>query len=263
MLRGVYRPRRVADSLAVRCQAAALVMRPFGVVCDRTAAWLHGVDTFDVRELEQLPPLDTFVLRGHSRTRRTGCRGGSRDLTPRDVERVHGVLTTTALRTALDLACSLSERDGVACLDGFMRVCGITREQMEEQLPRYRRRRGVLKLRRLIPLATPLAESPGESWMRMAMIQAGLPMPQPQYWVLDEGRKRYRLDLAYVLAKIAIEYDGRKYHSTKGERAKDERRRKWLRDHGWTVIVVTKDSFTFDEWMAWTREISTAYRLAA
>jgi hypothetical protein len=175
---------------------------------------------------------------------------------------MYGVLTTSPVRTALDLGCSLSERDALACLDGFMRIHGITREDMFEQLPRYRRRRGVIQLRRLIPLATELAESPGESWMRMAIIQAGLPMPEPQYWVRDLGRKKYRLDLAYVLAKIAIEYDGQKYHGKKN-RKKDARRRKWLRDHGWTVIVVTRTSFTFDAWMAWTGEITEALRLAA
>ncbi len=263
VLRGVYRPRGLPDTIETRCQAAALVMRPFGVLADRTAAWLHGVDTFAVRELKQLPPLDTLVLRGHSPTRRPECRGGSRDLTPRDVVRIHGVFATSPLRTALDLACSLSERDGLACLDGFMRAHDITHEDMIVQLPRYRRRRGVVQLRRLIPLASPLSESPGESWMRMAIIQAGLPVPDLQHWVRDRGRNKFRLDLAYVLAKIAIEYDGRKYHRKKKHRKKDARRRKWLRDHGWTVIVVTRKSFTFNAWMAWTGEVSTALRTAA
>jgi hypothetical protein len=263
MLRGVYRAAVCKDTLELRCEAAARVLRPFGVVCDRTAAWLHGVDTFEYAELDILPPLDTFVLRGHARTRRPGCRGGRRDLLPADVMRMHGIQVTTPLRTALDLACSMSERDALACLDGFMRAHNITREELEAELPRYRRRRGVVQLRRLIPLATPLAESSGESWTRMAIIQAGLPAPEPQYWVRHGGRKRYRLDLAYVLAKVAIEYDGRKFHRKKKARAKDAKRRKWLRDHGWTVIVVTKDSFSFDAWMAWTNEISEALRRAA
>jgi Protein of unknown function (DUF559) len=253
----------LADDLQTRCQAVSLVMRPFGLVCDRTAAWLHGVDTFQVRELEELPPLDVFVLRGHSRTRRPECHGGSRDLTPRDVVRLNGVLTTTPLRTALDLGCSLSERDALACLDAFMRRCGITEQAMSAELPRYRRRRGVVQLRRLIPLATPLSESAGESWTRMAIIQAGLPAPTPQHWVFDAGVAKYRLDLAYPWAKVAVEYDGRRYHTKKKQRAKDRRRRKWLRDHGWTVIVVDRDSFTFDAWMAWTWELSAALRAAA
>lgn len=263
VLRGVYRPQALDDTIEIRCQGVALVMRPFGVLCDRTAAWLHGVDTFQFRELDILPPLDTFVLRGNSRTRRPECRGGRRDLIPSDVVRLHGVLTTKPLRTALDLACSLSERDALACLDGFMRAFGITREQMEQQLPRYRRRRGVVQLRRLIALATPVSESPGESWMRMAIIQAGLPAPEPQVWVCDKGRRRYRVDLAYAWAKLAVEYDGRKYHSKKKHRKRDKRRRQWLRNHGWTVIVVNKDSFTFDAWMAWTHKISEALRVAA
>jgi hypothetical protein len=172
-------------------------------------------------------------------------------------------MVTSPLRTAMDLACSLSERDALACLDGFMRAFGVTLEEFEAALPRYRRRRGVVQLRRLVPLATPLAESAGESWTRMAIVQAGLPTPEPQYWVWHRGRKRYRLDLAYVSAKIAIEYDGREFHHKKKQRAKDARRRRWLEEHGWTVIVVTKDSFTFDAWMSWTSQISAALREAA
>ncbi len=143
-----------------------------------------------------------------------------------------------------------------------MRSFGIRTEDFEAALPRYRRRRGVVRLRRLIPLATPLSESPGESWTRMAIVQAGLPMPDPQYWVWHRGRQRYRLDLAYVLAKVAIEYDGRKYHRKK-QRAKDAKRRTWLRKHGGTVIVITSESFTFEAWMSWTREVSEALRKAA
>lgn len=263
VLRGVYRSSTLDDTLEVRCQAAAMVMRPFGVLCDRTAAWLHGVDTFRAREFEAVPPIDTLVLRGHSRTRRPECRGGRRDLTPCDVIRIHGVLVTTPLRTALDLACALGARDALASLDGFMRTHGITHEEMTEQLPRYRRRRGVVQLRRLIPLATSLSESPGESWTRMAIVEAGLAAPEPQVWVCDaEGRPRYRLDLAYAWAKVAIEYDGREFHTLKNARRNDERRRAWLRKHGWTVIVVTRDSFTFEAWMAWTMELSEALHAA-
>jgi hypothetical protein len=260
VLRGVYRAHALDDTLQMRCQAAALVMPPFGMICDRAAAWLHGVDTFKVRELETLPRIDSFVLRGHTRTRRPQCRGGSRDLMPRDMMLIDGVQVTTPLRTALDLACSMGTRDALACLDGFMRAFGITHEEMQEQLPRYRRRRGVVQLRRLIPLATPLAESPGESWTRMAIIEAGLPAPRPQVWVRHRGRDKYRLDLAYESQMIAIEYDGRQFHSKKKSRKRDKRRRKWLREHGWIVIVVDRNSFTFDRWMAWTHELDEALR---
>lgn len=260
-LRGVYCSSLIALDLETRCRAAALVMPPFGLICDRTAAWLHGVDLFALKEYDEAPPLDISVLRGHSRRRRTEYRSGSRDLTPRDVQRIHGVWVTTPLRTALDLGCLLRPRDALVALDGFMRVSGVTLQEMQAELPRYRRRRGVVQLRWLVPLAIPTSESPGESWTRMAIVEAGLPIPEAQHWVRDDdGVRRYRLDLAYPEARIAVEYDGREFHTSEARRKLDRERRDWLRRHGWTVLVVDKDSFGLDALFAWTNELRRALR---
>jgi hypothetical protein len=134
---------------------------------------------------------------------------------------------------------------------------------MRRSLPRYFRRRGVIQLRQLIPLADPRAESAGESWTRLEIVDAGLPAPQPQYWVSVGGRPTYRLDLAYPHAKVAVEYDGREFHEGDARRIADERRRRWLRRNGWTVIVVDKDSFSPDALAAWLGELRSALRLAA
>lgn len=261
VLQGVYQPAALPDTLANRCQAAALVMKPFGVLCDRTAAWLHGVDTLAYHELEILPPLEAFVLRDNTRTRRLGCQGGERDLAPQDLCSLGGIRATTPLRTALDLGCRLAQRNALAGLDGFMRVCGVTHQELLRELPRYRRRRGVVQLRRLIPLATPLAESPGESWTRMAIIEAGLPAPQPQYWVRVGGEPRYRLDMAYPKSKVLVEYDGHEYHDAPEKRQADERRRDWLRQRGWIIIVVRSDSFTPEALQMWTNQLAGALRI--
>ncbi len=263
VLYGVYQRSDTPDTTENRAIAAALVMRPFGLMCDRTAAWLHGVDTFEYRELEILPPLDTIVLRHNSRTRRRGCHGGERDLKQRDVCVVNGVRATTPLRTALDLGCKLSRRSALAALDAFMRVHGITHAQMDAELARYRGRRGVVQLRELVPLADERSESPGESWTRIAIIDAGLPAPRLQYWIRVGGRKVYRLDLAYPRSRVVVEYDGREFHDSDVRKAADRRRRKWLRDRGWTVIVVDKDSFTPEALAAWLDELRVALRIAA
>lgn len=231
------------------------------MLCDRTAAWLHGVDTFAYRELEVLPPVETFALRDGGRTRRQGCSGGERDLSPKDVCRIFDVYVTTPLRTALDLACRLHRAQALAALDGFMRICGVTREELEGELPRYRGRRGVVQLRSLVPLASSQAESPGESLTRLAIIEAGLPMPVLQYWVEDGGVPRYRLDLAYPKSKVAIEYDGHPWHDSPAQRAADEERRAWLRARGWTVIVVTSESFSYEAKREWTQQVSEALGL--
>lgn len=264
VLRGVYRPADVPDTIENRARAAALVAGPFAVLCDRTAAWLHGVDTFEFRELEILPPLETVRLRGCGRIRRPECVGGERDLLPQDVETVAGVQVTTPVRTALDLGCGLPRRDALAALDSYMRLCGVERKQLYVTLPRYFRRRGVVQLRQLLPLADARSESPGESWTRMEIIDAGLPVPELQWWVYDaNGRPLWRLDMAYPNSRVAVEYDGREFHDSDAKREHDRARRKWLRDRGWTVIVVTKDSFGLDALEAWIGELRRALRLGA
>jgi hypothetical protein len=178
---GVYVRADLPDSIELRAAAVTLVVSPRSVVCDRTAAWLHGVEVFGYGDLEVLPPVETCVLRGHSPTAREGVDGRTRDLRDEDVMELNGAKVTTPLRTALDLGCCLGRRQAVAALDGFMRLHGVTRADMLAALPRYGRRRGVAQLRELVPLADPRSESPCESWLRIEIHDAGLPIPNLQY----------------------------------------------------------------------------------
>ncbi len=112
-------------------------------------------------------------------------------------------------------------------------------------------------------MADPRSESPGESRTRLAIVDAGLPVPEPQCWVFVDGRPTYRLDLAYPHARVAVEYDGREFHEGDDQRAADEQRRSWLREHGWTVIVVTRDSFSPEVVDRWIGNLRDALRIAA
>jgi hypothetical protein len=262
VIRGVYVPSDVPDDQRTRCAAAKLVLSPTSVARDRTAAWLLGIDVLEYDELVDVPPIETCVLRGTEPTRRTDCRGGTRDLAPEDIMVIDGIRVTTPLRTAMDLGCALRRASALAALDAFMREYGLTLAQMCAMLPRYFRRRGVIQLRSLVPLADPRSESSGESWTRLAILDAGLPRPRPQYWIVIDGVPVFRLDLAYPRHKVAVEYDGREFHLSEEQRERDRRRRQWLRDHGWTVIVVDKDSFTADALDAWLRELRVALGLA-
>jgi hypothetical protein len=258
VLRNVYVSFDAPDTMENRALALSLVATPFGVFCDRTAGWLHGVDSYEFRDLEIMPELDCVVLRGRHRIQRPECRGGERDLAPQDICFVHGLRVTTPLRTALDLGCLLPRAAALAALDAFMRIHKLTRATYLRELPRYRGRRGVVQLRNLIPLATHLAESPAESRSRLAVIDAGIPAPRPQHWVYDHGVALFRLDLAWPKSRVAVEYDGEEWHDrTDAQREATRVRLKWLRDHGWTVIVLTKESFTpaaLDQWLGELRE---------
>ena len=260
VLRGVYLRADAPDTIETRVAAARLVTSEHSVICDRTAAWIYGIDVFAWHETEVLPPIESYVLRHHAPSRRDGVAGGSRDLLECDVIEVGGVRVTTPVRTAVDLACKLSARDGLAALEAFMREFGITHMDLRRLLVRYFRRRGVRQARPLVWMADPRSESSGESWTRYEILTHGLPAPEPQHWIEVDGIPTFRLDLAYPRHRIAVEYDGQEFHSSDSDREHDRRRRAWLREHGWIVIVVNRDSFTASEVDAWIRELRDALR---
>lgn len=264
VFRGVYQPASLPDTLENRAKAAALVLAPFAVVCDRSAAWLHGVDALQWREHDVIPKLDCVVVRWNRRSRLPAVKGGERDLTRTDVCDIDGVRVTTPLRTALDLGCLLPAREALAVMDAFLRAGLVYREELYAELLRYRGRRGVIQCRRVVLYASGAAESAGESWTRMVILDDGLPEPTVQYWVYDGDRPLYRLDLAYPHARVAIEYDGSDFHDSVEQRRRDDDRRAWLRAHGWSVIVVRKESLADESARrAWLNEIRGALRLGS
>ena len=257
VVHGAYLRSDVELTETTRAQTASLVLGPTAVLCDRTAAWVLGVDCFRYADLDGVPRLESCVLRGHEPTERREVVGRTRDLREDDIIEIGGVRVTSPLRTAADLLCLLPRREALAAADALMRLHGFTVAELRRLLVRYFRRRGVIQARNLAPLVDGRAESSGESWTRLVIVDQGLPVPLPQYWINVDGVPTYRLDLAYPRAKIAIEYDGEEHHTSPSDRLRDERRRAWLRANGWRVIVLTKDSFADEAVEAWIGELRT------
>ena len=262
VLRGVYLRSDIALTTELKLAAAALVVNKTSVACDRTAAWIWDVDVYDYRELDDVPPLETCVVRGSHRSERQGLLSGERDLLPCDWVEIDGVRVTTPVRTALDLGCVLPRRAALAAMDALMRAHGFTRRDMATLMARYHRRRGVVQLRALVPLVDPRAESQPESWTRLELVDNGLPAPELQWWVVVDGVPTYRLDLAYPHARIAIEYNGEEFHTSPEDRERDRIRREWLIAHGWTVIVVDRSDFTSTTERFWVGEVAAALHTA-
>jgi hypothetical protein len=254
-VRGAYLRADVELTEIARAQVMALVVGRTAVLCDRTAAWVHGVDCLSYAELDDPPPVESCVLRGHEPTERPEVVGRTRDLRDEDIVVIGGVRVTSPLRTAADLLCLLPRREALAAADALMRAHGFTVADLRRLLVRYFRRRGVIQARDLAPLVDGRAESAGESWTRLVIIDHDLPTPQVQVWIDVDGRPTYRLDLAYAHARIAIEYDGAEHHTRRADRQRDEARRAWLRAHGWRVIVVTKLSFSDEAVSVWIGEL--------
>ncbi|KQY64318.1 MULTISPECIES: type IV toxin-antitoxin system AbiEi family antitoxin [unclassified Nocardioides] len=238
-LTGVYCSASVEDTLELRASCAALVLPEDAVVCDRSAAWLWGVDVHEPDERFAVPDLEVAVKPGHTPPRRKAVRGVERELAEEEVIQVHGVKVTTPVRTALDVACLRGRWRALATLDAFMREHELTHEEFGTAVVRLSGRRGVTQARELYPLASPLSESQGESWVRGAIHDSGLLMPEPQVEIREDGVVMARIDLAYRRLRIAVEYDGEEFHAEE-QAEHDEARRDWLRERGWYVIVVRK-----------------------
>lgn len=262
VIRGVYVPSALGDSIELRSRAVALMLPPGHVACDRTAAWLHGVEVYPYADHDGVPEIEMCRGPGHPASISRGVGGHRRTLVASEVTNLGDVPVTTPLRTAVDLACVLERRDAMAALDAFRRLHGVSRGALATLARRrFRGRRGIVQARFLIEHSDARAESPRESWTRIAIIDAGLPAPEPQVWITVEGVPTYRIDLAYRRKRIAIEYDGYEDHQADEEsiRATAERR-EWLRAHGWNVIVVRNGDFTGARLDRWIGELARALR---
>lgn len=258
VLHGVYCRADLEDTLELRARAAALVLSKDQVLCDRSAAWLWGVACLEYAEQEFLPALEVVSIGGADRRRREGLLGGKRDLVDDEVCEIEGIRVTTPARTACDLACLRGRHSALAVYDSFRRQHGLTVADYQRTLARFHGRRGVKQARELAAYAVDDAESPGESWTRMSIIDEGLPAPEPQVWVLVSGLGWVRLDLAYKHLRVAVEYDGEEHHTRDEDRAHDERRREALRGDGWIVIVVRKSDLTGVARQRWLDELRAA-----
>jgi hypothetical protein len=253
----VYVDATVPDSTSLRAAAAALILPERLVVCDRSAAWLHGIDHWDPTDLD-VPPLLDLAARSGTRSRLDGVHGLRRTLTADDVTVLDGgVLVTSPLRTAADLACQRGRLGAAAVLDQFARHHGVTTGDLRGILLRFGGRRGVTQLRELAGDVCPHAESPPETWVRRLILDHHLPRPVPQYVVVIEG-ETYRLDLAYPHLRIAVEYDGEEWHDDPDQQEADRVRRAALARAGWGVIVVRKDDMSGAPLDRWVRRLPSA-----
>jgi len=236
LLDDVYADADAEDSTELRCQAVALVLPEGAVVCRRTAAWLHGTDLFGPRgELESLV-VECLTPAPFGRVRRRGVRGYVGDLDMDDTQLLRGLPVTGVHRTGVDLARWLRRPHALAALDAMAHAGLVSQEGLLELASRYPGYRGIRQARELIGFIEPRTESPGESWLRLRILDAGFPRPEAQIVIEHGGREIYRLDLGYPDLRLGLEYDGLEFHDDPVDRAHDASRRDDLwRRFGWTV----------------------------
>jgi hypothetical protein len=238
-VRGVYVDARVPDDLATRAACLRLRLPDGAVVCRLTAAWLRGVDALLPEQRLTPPPVECVVPLGRQPLRRPDVRSYVAPLEG-DTTEVHGIPTTTPRRTAIDVLRWLRPHIALGICDALASRSLICREDVMAGVEGFAGCRGITQARYLADLIEPKTESFGESCLRLRIVDAGFPRPTAQIEIIDrEGRTVFRLDLGWEDRRVAVEYDGEEFHSTREQRAYDMRRREILeRTFGWTVLAV-------------------------
>lgn len=134
--------------------------------------------------------------------------------------------------------------DVVAAGDAAVRTWRVdeplaTVEQLQRAIDAGRRV-GVGMLREALPRLRTRSASRPESWMRLIISDAGLPEPESNHDVIEEGARLACVDGAYPGLKIAIEYGGEHHLKDPEQWARDIRRYEELEARGWIVVRVTK-----------------------
>jgi hypothetical protein len=226
LFKGVYVGADVELTVELMAAAVALILPLGAVVGGRTAALLHGAD---VRRRGDVT-IDVIVSRD-SLLRRPGVRATAALLEPGDVAQIAGILVTSAVRTAFDLARQRDLIEAVVGVDAMLNRGGAQLNELTAYVASHRGWRGIRWADAALIHAEPLAESPMESRQRMRLVLAGLPRPRAQVKLyVRPNVVRARLDHGYPEWKVGPEYDGDPHED---QWRADNERQQWIRDQGW------------------------------
>jgi Protein of unknown function (DUF559) len=230
----VYLPKYAAPSLRTRTVAAWLWSGRRGVLAGLAAAALHGSSWIDDDE-----PVEMIWRNPHPPA---GVITRGARLDDDEFARVAGLPVTTPARTAFDLARQRPTGEAVARLDALQRATSFSIEQVQLLVKRYPGARGLRRLTSVLPLVDAGAASPKETWLRLLLINAGLPVPTTQIPVQENWRCIGVLDMGWEKYKVAVEYDGDQHRSDRRQFVRDQWRLRKLEELGWIVVrVIAED----------------------
>jgi hypothetical protein len=238
MLPNVHIARNRAPDLRDRIRAAWLWSGRRGVIAGVSASAMYGADWID----DDVPiemvwrhgrPPEGLIVRNDT-------------LDSEEVTRISGIPVTTPARTAFDLGRLHARDEAVARLDALLWAVPSALRGVPSVLERHPGLRGLKRLPVALDLADGGAESPKETWLRLLLIDAGLPRPTTQLPVYDGRRLVRMLDMGWEQYHVAAEYDGDQHRTTRTQYVKDIRSKRTLPRLGWQSLnVVNEDDPAF------------------
>lgn len=231
---GVYAVGHLAWTLHGDFMAAVLAGGQGAVLSHFSAATLWGMLPSQPRDIDLIVP----GARGRTRP---GLRiHRSRVLDPRDVTRQHGIPVTTAARTCLDIAATLS-------LDALKRP--VRQAQAEHRtnvrqiaglLARANGHRGAKRLADVIATGPAPTRSELEDLVLALLLRGGLPHPDVNKRLTRLGR-RIVPDFRWPAQRLVLEADGAAWHAGALAREDDAERQAVLEASGERVMRITWD----------------------
>jgi very-short-patch-repair endonuclease len=237
--RGVYRIAGAPRTWEQQVMAAVLAI-PASRASHRTAARLSGLEGFDEDLVE-------VTVRTRQRTRRDGITVHDTAIVgPLHGQTLFGIPCMSVARTLCDLTAVTDRWTVERAVDESLRkrLVGLPALlAVFADLEHPGRHRSTVMRSILEARATGLGSGDSHPEVRLVKLleAAGLPRPVQQHELRLIGRT-VRIDLAYPELRIAIEYDGWEFHSTRSAFDRDRARANELELLGWTVLRFTSKS---------------------
>ena len=234
---GVYRVAGSPSSRRRSQMAALTACAPDGYLARCTAAEVHG--------LLPVAPGPLQLVMPHHRKAPALPSGlavitRSRTLCPREVVTRGGLQLTSAARTILDLAASLDASALAELVATGLRLRVVDELGLNAVVGAHPAARGRARLRAALELLGEdgrHARAEVEVAALAAIVGAGLPRPVVGLRIVNHaGVFVAEVDLGYPEARLALEIDGYRWHSTPEQKLSDEERQNRIILAGWSVL---------------------------
>lgn len=220
----------------------ALSRLPEGVVFSHATA-AHILGLYLPARLALDPTIHVATEAREARPRTLGIRNHLVPPGRLATELVDGLPATTPLETWCMLTPQLTLSHTVVIADQLMERNNpvASRHDLERAVRSHTGRHGAKKLRIALPLARERTDSPQETLLRLALIEAGLPEPRVNHPVTNRFGVHLRLgDLVYPRFRVLVEYDGWRHRDDSRQFELDINVLQEAMNDGWRVVRVHK-----------------------
>lgn len=219
-------------TLELRVRAALLTLPVDAAATGVTALRLRGLDVGSDRRIH-LTTTHPHQRQMHGVVVHRRKRAAFRTLH-------RGIPTTTPAQTFVEAARRLSLVDRVVAGDWLVDHGWIGLSRLQRFVDTSHDH-GVKRARRAMVFVRDRVESPRETVLRLMLVLARLPEPQPNVPLGSRDEFVGRPDLVYLAYRVIVEYDGLHHFQDRAQRDRDIKRREALEALGWRVIVITAE----------------------